>query len=49
MAGGVSVAIEGVYSTEVVVALEPAEAEADAEKDDTALAPDAPDEAFDWM
>ena len=49
VAGGVSVAIEGVYSTEVVVALEPAEAEADAEKEDTALAPDDPEEAFDWM
>jgi hypothetical protein len=47
VAGGVSAAVDGVYSTDVVVAFDPAEAEADAENDDTALAPVAPDEALD--
>ena len=45
--GAVRTAEDGVYSTEVVVALDPAAADADEENDVTALAPVAPDDAFD--
>jgi hypothetical protein len=46
--GGVSVFAEGVYRTDVVVAFEPAEAEAEAEKDVAAPGPLVPFEAPDW-
>jgi hypothetical protein len=46
-AGGVRTAEEGVYSTEVVVAFEPAAAEADEENDVTALAPVVPEDELD--
>ena len=46
--GGVREAADGVYSTDVVVALDPAAAEAELEKDDTVLLPEAPLEMPDW-
>ena len=48
-AGGASVPGEGVNSTEVVSAFEPAAAEAEDEKEVTALAPDAPLDALAWI
>src|SRR5271156_641464 len=48
-AGGVSTPEEGVKRVGSVVALEPAVADADAEKDVLAAAPVAPEEALDWM
>ena len=44
--GGVSMPDDGVYITEVVVALEPAEADPEDENEVEAPGPDAPDEAF---
>ena len=48
-AGGASVAGEGVYSTEVVTLFDPAAAEADDEKELTALEPEAPLDALAWI
>ena len=48
-AGAASTPEDGVYFVPVVRALEPAEAEADEEKEVTAPAPLAPDEALLWM
>src|ERR1700749_261404 len=47
--GGVSTPEDGVYRAGVVVALDPAVAEAEAEKDVLAAAPEAPNEALPWM
>jgi hypothetical protein len=44
---GSSVAADGVYKTEVVVAFEPAAEDPDAEKEVEGAAPVAPDDAFD--
>ena len=46
-AGGASVLAEGVNSAVVVNAFDPAEAELDAEKDEVAPVPVAPEDAFD--
>jgi hypothetical protein len=48
-AGGVRIPDEGVKRADSVVALDPAEAEAEAEKDVLAAAPEAPEEALPWM
>src|ERR1700678_83557 len=40
---------EGVYSTEVVVAFEPAEEDPEAEKEEEAPGPEVPEEAFAWI
>src|SRR5271156_6765300 len=48
-AGGVSTPEDGVKRADSVVALEPAVADADAEKEVLAAAPLAPEEALDWM
>jgi hypothetical protein len=47
--GGVSTPEDGVKRADVVVALEPAVAEAEAEKEVLAAAPVAPDDALPWM
>jgi hypothetical protein len=47
--GALSTCEEGVYLVAEVSALEPADAEADDENDDAALAPVALDDAFVWM
>ena len=49
VAGVLNTLADGVYLTDVVSALEPADAEADEEKLVDAPAPVAPDDAFDWM
>jgi len=49
LAGATSAAEDGVYRTAVVRAFDPAAADADEEKELAALAPLAPEEAFDWM
>jgi len=41
--------MDGVYLTDVVSALEPAAADAEAEKDVVAPVPLAPEDAFPWM
>ena len=46
VAEGCSVAAEGVYKTEAVVAFDPADEDPDAEKEVEAAAPVAPAEAF---
>src|ERR1700734_1074199 len=48
-AGGVRIPEDGVKRADSVVALEPAEAEAEAEKEVLAAAPEVPDEALPWM
>ena len=47
--GGVSMPEEGVYRADSEVALVPAEADADAEKEVLAAAPLAPEDALLWM
>ena len=47
--GALSVIEDGVYFTEVVVALEPAEEEPEDAKDEDAPGPEPPAEAFVWM
>ncbi len=48
-AGFVRTAEDGVYLTDVVSALEPADADAEAEKDVAAPVPLAPEDALPWM
>src|ERR1700683_261628 len=48
-AGAASTPEDGVYSTEVVVAFDPAEADPEAEKEVEAPGPEVPDEAFAWI
>jgi hypothetical protein len=48
-AGAVSTPEDGVYFTELVVAFDPADADADEAKEVTAPAPLAPDDALLWM
>ena len=48
-AGGISVSADGVYSAELISALEPAEGDAEDEKEEDAPAPVALADAFDWI
>src|ERR1700722_18733237 len=48
-AGGVRIPEDGVKRADSVMALDPAEADAEAEKEVLAAAPEVPDEALPWM